>query len=160
MIVSVKRPQRTAAAKPSPIKRASPSKVSKKSSSSKKVKVYEIQAIQGHKTIKGALHFLVNWVGYEDKDNTWLPKSGLSSAQSMLQEYMKFHKLDKTTKSPKKQEEYEVEKIAEHKMKNNRPYYLVKWVGYEDKDNTWQAESSLQNAVEILAEYKEKHKLV
>jgi len=40
-------------------------------------------------------------------------------------------------------EEYVVEKIIECRMKNGAKEYLLKWIGYDDKDNTWEPESNL-----------------
>ena len=36
------------------------------------------------------------------------------------------------------QEEYAVEKIVDKRYLNGRINYLIKWKGYDDKDNTWE----------------------
>lgn len=38
-------------------------------------------------------------------------------------------------------EEYVVEKIIDSRVKNGVKEYLLKWIGYDDKDNTWEPES-------------------
>ncbi|CAG9765104.1 unnamed protein product [Ceutorhynchus assimilis] len=40
-------------------------------------------------------------------------------------------------------EEYVVEKIIDFRMKNGVKEYLLKWIGYDDKDNTWEPEGNL-----------------
>ncbi|OHT11259.1 hypothetical protein TRFO_19354 [Tritrichomonas foetus] len=48
--------------------------------------------------------------------------------------------------------EYIVEKIVNHMFRNDKCYFLLKWKGYDDVDNTWEEESSL-NCPDLLAEY-------
>ena len=50
--------------------------------------------------------------------------------------------------------EFEVDQILNHRSHRGRTQYLVKWKGYNDEDNTWQDVEDLENAAEILAEYK------
>lgn len=40
-------------------------------------------------------------------------------------------------------EEYVVEKIIDCRIKNGVKEYLLKWIGYDDKDNTWEPESKI-----------------
>ncbi|ENN80416.1 chromobox protein homolog 3 [Dendroctonus ponderosae] len=52
----------------------------------------------------------------------------------------------KTSASPESgeaPEEYVVEKIIDCRIKNGVKEYLLKWIGYDDKDNTWEPESNL-----------------
>lgn len=37
---------------------------------------------------------------------------------------------------------YEVEKLMDHKMENGVRYYLVRWKGYTQQDDTWEKESN------------------
>ncbi|KAG7402537.1 Chromodomain Y-like protein [Fusarium oxysporum f. sp. rapae] len=52
---------------------------------------------------------------------------------------------------------FEVEEILEHeKRKDGKVWYLVKWRGYVDKDNTWEPEEHFKDTgTDILAEYYE-----
>jgi hypothetical protein len=36
---------------------------------------------------------------------------------------------------------------------------LIKWVGYTDEHNTWEVMDSLTNCEDVVAKYKEEHKL-
>ena len=49
--------------------------------------------------------------------------------------------------------EYEAESIVRHRGKGARRRYLVVWRGYPLSEASWEPESSLLNAPEVLAEY-------
>ena len=60
------------------------------------------------------------------------------------------------------EEEYKVKAIlnhwtAGHKQKTLQ--YLVSWKGWELFENSWEPESHLKNALDILETYKKKHRL-
>ena len=48
--------------------------------------------------------------------------------------------------------EFIVEKIINHSFRNGKCYFLLKWKGYPDEDNSWEEETSL-NCPDLLAEY-------
>jgi Chromo (CHRromatin Organisation MOdifier) domain len=50
-------------------------------------------------------------------------------------------------------EEYEVEEIKKKRIRNGKIEYLVKWSGYDDKDNTWEPVTNL-SCPEKLKEYE------
>lgn len=54
---------------------------------------------------------------------------------------------------PKKQQSYEVEKIVAHKIIKGSIFYLVKWVGWDDADNTWEPEENLLRCPLVVSEY-------
>ena len=49
---------------------------------------------------------------------------------------------------------YEVEAIRNHKTIRGYPYYLVKWTGWPESDNSWVRESHMAGATELIEEYK------
>ena len=52
--------------------------------------------------------------------------------------------------------EYEVESILEHRFRgtrNPKAYYKVAWKGYGIEHNSWEPESNVVNAPEIVADY-------
>jgi len=55
------------------------------------------------------------------------------------------------------EEEYEVDSIKDHKKRGRNYQYLVVWKGYSDE--TWEPESNLKNAPEILQSYKRRKRL-
>ena len=56
-------------------------------------------------------------------------------------------------------EEYEVEAVLNHKNIRSHPHYLMKWVGYSTAENSWEPESNLTNAQQLLETYKKDHNL-
>jgi hypothetical protein len=63
---------------------------------------WEVKAILDARIIRGKLHYLVAWAGYEDdpfeKDN-WQPASNLEGSKELLEEYHSSHP-DKPSKDP------------------------------------------------------------
>lgn len=52
-------------------------------------------------------------------------------------------------------EEYYVDKILDMKQVDGRTYYLVKWYGYSDSDNTWEPVECLTGCEELLSEFNQ-----
>jgi hypothetical protein len=50
-------------------------------------------------------------------------------------------------------EEFEVEKILDHKVIQGLDYFLVKWSNYDDANNTWEPSGNLTNAADIVQEF-------
>ena len=57
------------------------------------------------------------------------------------------------------EEEYEVDRIITHNGTAGRRRYLTAWVGYPSSENTWELESNLRHAKDVLKDYKEAHGL-
>ena len=57
------------------------------------------------------------------------------------------------------EEEYEVKQIVSHHGTSGHCKYLAMWKGYPSSENTWEPESNLQHALEILDTYKQTHQL-
>ena len=41
---------------------------------------FELDAILGHRKVRGSMQFLVSWKGYDDSENMWLSESELGNA--------------------------------------------------------------------------------
>jgi transposase InsO family protein len=50
--------------------------------------------------------------------------------------------------------EFEVERIINHRGSNHNKEYLVKWLGYDNNENTWEPETNLTNCRQLLATYR------
>lgn len=80
---------------------------------------YEIEAIQGHKTIKGKILYLVKWVGYSDEESTWESIENLNDKE-ILEDYLK-NNPDK----PKNKLEATVVKTLLQRELPNEPCLLI-----------------------------------
>ncbi|KIW16430.1 hypothetical protein PV08_06482 [Exophiala spinifera] len=50
--------------------------------------LYVVEGIQGHRTRKGIVEYLIKWVGYDEAENTWEPQENLlPHARKVLQDY-------------------------------------------------------------------------
>ena len=58
------------------------------------------------------------------------------------------------------EQDYEVEKILDFKIRHKRPRYLVKWKGYPENESTWEREENLIKAQDILEDFKEQIKYI
>lgn len=54
-------------------------------------------------------------------------------------------------------EDYEVSKIKAHRLKRGQTEYRVGWKNYESDDDSWEPESNLAGAKELLKKYKLEH---
>jgi transposase InsO family protein len=61
---------------------------------------------------------------------------------------------------PEEENEFEVEKIVDDKLNDNprdpERFYLVKWLGYPDSENTWEPETNLRNCQQLLRRYRQR----
>ena len=53
--------------------------------------------------------------------------------------------------------EYEVEKILQKRVRNQTVYYLIKWKGYSDVENTWEPLSNLTNCKELILQFERRN---
>ena len=53
---------------------------------------------------------------------------------------------------------YEPEKIIAHRLAKGVSQWLVKWVGWESKNNTWEPLEHLAGCEDMIADFKEREK--
>ncbi|RWS05468.1 Chromobox protein-like protein [Dinothrombium tinctorium] len=66
-------------------------------------------------------------------------------------------KLDDNEDSTNSENEYEVERVVEKKKQNGKTFYLLKWKGYSEEENTWEPEENV-TCSELLKEFEERRK--
>ena len=50
--------------------------------------------------------------------------------------------------------QYEIEHLVNHKVINGKDFYLVRWKGYDQDEDTWEPVSNLEEtAAEMIAKY-------
>ena len=54
---------------------------------------------------------------------------------------------------------YEIEKIVSKKKIDNKYIFLIKWVGYSSKDNTWEPYENIKNYNEMIKKFEKNWKL-
>jgi len=57
----------------------------------------------------------------------------------------------------KGEEEFEVEKILNKRMIRGKEKFLVRWKGYTAEEDTWENRKNLENAKELVEEFKRKY---
>jgi Chromo (CHRromatin Organisation MOdifier) domain len=55
--------------------------------------VYEVEQILKHRKCGRGYEYLIRWFGYLITEASWEPKSNLTSAKDILQEYQELHQL-------------------------------------------------------------------
>jgi len=58
----------------------------------------------------------------------------------------------------KGEEEFEVEKILNKRMVRGKEKFLVRWKGYMAGEDTWENRENLENAKELVEEFKREHR--
>ncbi len=56
------------------------------------------------------------------------------------------------------EDEYVVEKIVDKRIANGTVKYLVKWTGWPDSDNTWEARDNLENCKDLVEKFELRRK--
>ena len=53
------------------------------------------------------------------------------------------------------EEQYEVERIMNHRTRGRQTQYLIRWKGYTPMDDSWESERDLEDAPDILKRYRQ-----
>ena len=53
---------------------------------------------------------------------------------------------------------YTVERVCDDRMRGGVRYFLVKWAGYSESENTWEPEENLRNCRHFIDDYLERKK--
>ncbi|KAH8303206.1 hypothetical protein KR059_003526 [Drosophila kikkawai] len=120
-----------------------------------------VEAIVGHKTLRGASYFLVRWKGYNKDFDTWELEDGLNCDDLIAQFRNKVIVKQagtgkrgrpvggggggkKTATSADPEKEWVVERIVDCvEDDDGSNLYRIRWKGFGAKDDTWEPESNL-----------------
>uniref|UniRef100_A0A915CY25 Chromo domain-containing protein n=1 Tax=Ditylenchus dipsaci TaxID=166011 RepID=A0A915CY25_9BILA len=83
--------------------------------SSSTVEVFEVEAIMGHKVVKGKTFFKVRWQNFGPKDDTWEPEENLAANPILtksIENYWEHKKADKQKKGDVKKESPKQPKVV------------------------------------------------
>ncbi|XP_016948839.1 M-phase phosphoprotein 8 isoform X2 [Drosophila biarmipes] len=129
---------------------------------------YEVEAIVGQKTVKGATYFQVRWKGYTKDEDTWMLEADMS-CDYLLKQFRAKEAKTKPSKTPKATKkagaggrgrppggakkptpapsdpgkEWVVERIVDFVDDAEGGLYRIRWKGFGSKDDTWEPESNL-----------------
>lgn len=119
-----------------------------------------------HRRLHGTIYYRVRWENYTSKDDTWQAKETLS-CNDLLKEYhdslnetilmREEMKLKAKVAAKKSNNEFEVESIVDSKTVKGKTKFLIRWKGWEESDDTWEAEESL-NCPDLIRAFKKKSK--
>ena len=56
-----------------------------------------------------------------------------------------------------REEEWEVEKILNKRKVQGKDKYLVQWKGFTAEGDTWESRENLENAMELVEEFKKEY---
>ena len=112
----------------------------------KRYSLFEILELVGPSTYH--LKLPATWKGIHPVFNEILLMPFITplSSQSMIQPPPIVQSADAQT--------YEVESILDTRKRHNKTFYLVKWLGYGHKENTWEPLSNLKDTREALSEFR------
>eukprot|EP00698_Gefionella_okellyi_P022540 TRINITY_DN748_c0_g1_i6.p1 TRINITY_DN748_c0_g1~~TRINITY_DN748_c0_g1_i6.p1 ORF type:complete len:517 (+),score=83.61 TRINITY_DN748_c0_g1_i6:394-1944(+) len=125
--------------------------------------VFAVERLLAKRRFKGHVQYLVQWTGYGPEANSWTNESDILDKQ-LIAAFVATEQEGKTrpevaTREARKQKQrstgkrqrsgkaavvYEVERVVRTRTGPHGTEYLVKWLGYSSKDNTWEPESSFQ----------------
>jgi len=108
---------------------------------------YEVESIQNMRVTDGRTEYKVRWVGWSAKYDSWLTEEELNCPE-LLKKFLK------TLEALEKQEDWQVEKILDARDKKGKYEYLVQWLGWGAKYNTWEPEDNLEGCKDLLEKYK------
>lgn len=114
--------------------------------------------------MKGTIYYRVRWENFTSKDDTWQPKESLSCNEllkayheTLNEEILKREeaKLLAKEQAKKSNNEYEVEAIINSKTVKGKTKFLIRWKGFQESDDTWEPEETL-NCPDLIRTFKKK----
>lgn len=124
----------------------------------------QVSRIIDHRRLKGTIYYRVRWENYTAKDDSWQPKESLN-CNELLKEYhenlnetilqREEAKLKAKEQAKQSNNEYEVEAIIDSRSKKGKTKFLIRWKGFDESDDTWEPEETL-NCPDLIKAFKKK----
>jgi len=133
---------------------ASPKKKPKRKSNPPKAapKTTDISTIYNRKIINNVLHYEVKFVGVNAKKD--VPIFDIEDLDSIVA-WEREHYAEGVTHIDE-EKEFTVEKIIARKGQGKSLQYRVKWMGYQNSENTWEKVANLSGAKKMIDEFDKK----
>jgi hypothetical protein len=124
----------------------------------------KVEKIIDHRRLKGTIFYRVRWANFSSKEDTWEAKESLN-CNELLKEYhenvnseilkREEAKLLAKEQAKKSNNEYEVDFIVDSRTFKGKTKYLIRWKGFQDTDDTWELEDSL-NCPDLIRSFNKK----
>jgi len=120
---------------------------------------WEVEFIKAKKEVNDEVFYQVKFKGY--KKLWWEPEENVVGCQDLIENFYLEEKLriaeEEERKKAAENGEFEVNKIVEVRFpKGKEREFLIRWKGFGEDDDTWEAESRL-NCDEKIERFMAKH---
>ncbi|KAK4291002.1 hypothetical protein Pmani_036134 [Petrolisthes manimaculis] len=121
---------------------------------------YEVERILQMRDVKGRTEYKVRWKGWASKYDSWLPEDEMNCPEVLKAFLKSLEKMDEDEdeEEEEQEEDWQVEKILDVREKKGKKDYLVKWVGYNAKYNTWEPQDNLTNCAKLIQTFNSQSK--
>lgn len=109
--------------------------------------VYDVEKILDKKVFKEKLYYKVKWLGFEDP--TWELAENCTGCDYLIEQ---FESMLECNINDEEEDEWEVEKILDRRVKRKKVEYLVKWRGWSGQP-TWELAEDCK-CVNLIAAYE------
>ncbi|KAG5673044.1 hypothetical protein PVAND_003121 [Polypedilum vanderplanki] len=127
--------------------------------------VYTVEKILDHRRLHGKIYYKIRWEGYSSKDDTWQVKESLNCNDLLKAYHEKLNeeilkreeeKIKAQEQAKKHNNEYEVAAIIDKKTFKGKTKYRIRWKGFDEADDTWEPEETL-NCPDLIKAFKKKN---
>jgi len=123
---------------------------------------YEVEFIKAKKEVNEEVFYQVKFKGY--KKLCWEPEENVVGCQDLIENFYLEEKIriaeEEDRKKAAENGEFEVNKIMEVRFpKGKEREFLIRWKGFGEDDDTWEAESRL-NCDEKIDRFMDKHEKI
>lgn len=108
---------------------------------------YDVEKILNKKVFENKVYYKIKWVGYDEP--TWELAKNCNGCEYLIEQFERI--LERNVKD-EQEDEWEVEKILDKRIKKNKVEYLVKWKGWSGPP-TWELAENC-DCLNLIAAYE------